>query len=223
MTVPRAVVTTMCPSSPFTCQSCVTPVTAVLDRRRRLTAFAPTCTKPPSGSHTPTYLTISPRSVLGISGWTISVALSSSGANAPAWPPTVLKLSDPTSSRRALWVNMPEESATHISSTRSSSARARRRLLDSSGSLHHGCRRIWSSLSRTSIAWRIMRLSMRSRMAFSTSRKELSMREYASLAVILVCSTHVKTMEATNATSTAPTSCITSFRWAVIAGPPSRV
>ena len=132
----------MPPSSPLTCQSFVMPVTDVRARLRTLFSLAPTCMKPPSGSHTPTYLTISPRREFGMSGWANSVSLSRSTTNSCAWPLSVRKLRAPTSSRRALWVRLPSASATQISSTPRSFAKTRRRRLDSSGSFHHGSLRI---------------------------------------------------------------------------------
>ena len=171
---------TMKPASPLRCQSWVRPVTAVRESRRMQSPRPPTWTNPPSGIHTPTYLTISPRSEFGMRGWVNSVLELSSTANSPACPPSWAKSSAPTSSRLALWVSMPVESAMQISSTDSSSASILRRLEDSSGSFHHGSRRISTSRSLTTIAWRIIRLSTRSRIIFSTSRKAFCISLWAS-------------------------------------------
>lgn len=213
----------MPPSSPLTCQPWVRPVTAVRARLRTVVSRPPTCTKPPSGIHTPTYLTISPRSELGNSGWVTSYLSVKSRANSRACPSAVQKSSAPTSSRRALWVSRPLASAMQISSTRSSSASSRSRRLDSSGSSHHGSWRISYTWSRTAIAWRSILPSTRSRISTATSANTLSKRWYISRLDIFSCKIHVSTSEAANASATAPTSRHTSLRLAVVfIGPSSR-
>ena len=203
--MPLPVVMKMPPSLPLTCQPCVRPVTAVRARLRIVRSRAPTCTKPPSGIHTPTYFTTSPRSVSGSSVCASSNLSCRRTANSRACPSALVKSSAPTCSRRALCVSRPFASATQISSTPSSPASARRRRLDSSGSAHHASSRISRTRSRTAAARRSMRPSTRSRMWTATSSKTLSTSRRISFCDIRSWSVHVSTIDAANASATAPT------------------